>query len=149
MAQMVKNLRAVQETWVWSLGWEDPLEKGMVSHSYIFAWKIPRKEEPGGLQTRGLQRVRHDWHTDILTWEVHVHTQDVDNLNTLTQGHTVRPIESFQVDPKIGALNIFWLNILHPFKTLSRMNLDINVQIWKGYQTYMCILEAVEEEERK
>ena len=70
-------------------------------------------------------------------------------MNTLTQGHTVRPIESFQVDPKIGALNIFWLNILHPFKTLSIMNLDIYVQIWKGYQTYMCILEAVEEEERK
>ena len=59
--QMVKKLPAMQETWVWSLGWEDPLEKGMTIHASIFAWKIPRTEEPGGLQSVGLQKVRHDW----------------------------------------------------------------------------------------
>ena len=57
---MVKNLPAMQETWVQSLGWEDPLEKGMVTHSSILAWKIPWTEEPGGLQFFGSQRVRHD-----------------------------------------------------------------------------------------
>ena len=50
VAQLVKNLPAVQETWVRSLGWEDPLEKGMAPHSSILTWRIPCTEEPGGLQ---------------------------------------------------------------------------------------------------
>ena len=54
---MVKNSLAMQETWVQSLGWEDPLEEGMATHSSILAWRIPRTEEPGGLQSMGLQRV--------------------------------------------------------------------------------------------
>ena len=54
---MVKNLPAVWETQVRSLGWEDPLEKGMVTHSSILAWGIPWAEEPGGLQSIGWQRV--------------------------------------------------------------------------------------------
>jgi len=56
MAQMVNNLPAVQETLVWSLGWEDPLEKGMATHSSIPAWKIPWIEEPSGLHSMGSQR---------------------------------------------------------------------------------------------
>ena len=59
MAQTVKNLPAMQETQVQSLGQEDPLEKEMVTHSNILAWSIPRTEEPGGLQSMGSQRVRH------------------------------------------------------------------------------------------
>ena len=51
VAQLVKNLTAVQETQVWSLSWEDPLEKEMATHSNILAWKIPWTEEPGGLQS--------------------------------------------------------------------------------------------------
>ena len=57
---MVKNLPTVQETWVQSLGWEDPLEKDMATFSSVLAWRIPWTEEPGGLQSIGLQRVRHD-----------------------------------------------------------------------------------------
>ena len=53
-------LPAVQETWVQSLGWEDPLEKEMATHSGIFTWKIPWMEEPGGLPSMGLLRVVHD-----------------------------------------------------------------------------------------
>ena len=60
MAQMVKRLSAMQETQVRSLGWEDPLEKEMATHSRILARRIPRTEEPGGLPSMGLQRVRHD-----------------------------------------------------------------------------------------
>ena len=60
---MVKNLPAMQETWVWSLGWEDPLEDGMATHSSTLVWKIPWTEEPGRLQFMGLQRVGHDWVT--------------------------------------------------------------------------------------
>ena len=57
---MVKSLPAMQETQLQSLGWEDPLEKGMATSSSIPAWRIPWTLEPGGLQTTGLQRVRHD-----------------------------------------------------------------------------------------
>ena len=60
VAQSVKDLPAVQETWVQSLGWEDPLEKEMATHSSILAWKISWTEEPGGLQSMGLQRVGHN-----------------------------------------------------------------------------------------
>ena len=56
---MVKNPPAMRETWVQSLGWEDPLEKGKGAHSSILAWIISWTEEPGGRQSMGLQRVRH------------------------------------------------------------------------------------------
>ena len=62
----VKNLPAVQETWVGSLGQEDSLEKEMATHSIILAWEIPWTEEPGGLQSMGSQRVRHDLATKPL-----------------------------------------------------------------------------------
>ena len=71
--QMVKNLPAIQETWVQSLGWEDPLEEGMATHSSILAWSIPWTEEPGGLQSRGLQRVRQDW----ATWLTHAYIMSI------------------------------------------------------------------------
>ena len=57
---MVKNLPAMQERWVCSLGQEDPLEEGMATYSSILAWRIPWTEEPGSLQTMGSQRGRHD-----------------------------------------------------------------------------------------
>ena len=60
VAQMVKRLPTKWETWVRSLGQEDPLEKEMATHSSTLAWKIPWMEEPGRLQSMGLQRVRHD-----------------------------------------------------------------------------------------
>ena len=76
MAQQVKNLPAMQdvsqETGILSLGWEDPLKEGMAVHSGVLAWRIPWTEEPSGLQSMGLQRVRHDWSdwagTRILYW---------------------------------------------------------------------------------
>ena len=60
---MVKNppaMQKIQETWVWSMGQEDSLEEGVATHSSILAWRIPRTEEPGGLQSMGSQRVGHD-----------------------------------------------------------------------------------------
>ena len=57
---VVRNLPALKETWVQSLGWEDPLEEGMATHSSILAWRIPWTEGPGGLQSMGSQRVGHD-----------------------------------------------------------------------------------------
>ena len=60
VTQTAKNPPTMQETQVRSLGWEDPLEKEMATHSSFLAWKIPWTEVPGGLQSMGLQRVRHD-----------------------------------------------------------------------------------------
>ena len=65
MAQTVKRLPAMRETQVQSLGWEDPLEKEMAAYSSILAWKIPWMEEPGRLQSMGLQRVGHDLVTSL------------------------------------------------------------------------------------
>ena len=72
MAQRVKNLPAMQETWVRSLGQGDPLEKEMATHSSILTWKIPWTEEPGGLQSMGSQRVWLTKHMQagILEWVV-------------------------------------------------------------------------------
>ena len=68
VAQTVKNLPAMWETWVWSLGQEDPLEKGMATHLAIPAWTIPCTEQPGGLQSMGSWRVRCDWVTNTFTF---------------------------------------------------------------------------------
>ena len=68
VAQTVKNLPVMQETRVWSLGWEDPLEKVMATHSSILAWRISWTEEPGRLQSLELQRVGHDWTTDTFNF---------------------------------------------------------------------------------
>ena len=67
VAQTVKNLPAVEETRVRSLGWEDPLEEGMATYSGIPPCRIPWTEEPGGLQSVGSQRVGHDWVTNTLS----------------------------------------------------------------------------------
>ena len=68
VAQMVKNLPAMQETQVHSLGQEDPLEKEMATHSSLLAWEIPWMEEPGELQSMGAQRVEHDSMTNTFTF---------------------------------------------------------------------------------
>ena len=70
MAQMIKYLPAMQETQVWFLGWEDPLKKEIATHSSTHSWKIPRREEPGRLQSMGLQRVGHDWVTKLLAVKI-------------------------------------------------------------------------------
>ena len=69
IAQTVRNLSTMQETWVRSLGWEDPLEKGMAIHSSILAWRIPWTKKPGGPQFMGSQRVGYDWATSTLIFQ--------------------------------------------------------------------------------
>ena len=66
VAQMVKRLPVMRETWVWSLGWEDPLEKETATHSSTLAWKTPWMHEPVRLQSMGSQRVRHNWATSLV-----------------------------------------------------------------------------------
>ena len=83
VAQTVKCLPTMQETWVRSLGQEDSLEKEMATHSSIFAWKIPWMENPGRLQAMGSQRVEHDWATSLLY-------MDVSYQYIVLEGHTYR-----------------------------------------------------------
>ena len=72
VVQMIKNLPAMQETPIWSLGQDDPLEKGMATHSSILAWRIPWTEEPGRLQSMGSQRVGLYWATNTHTYYIHI-----------------------------------------------------------------------------
>ena len=74
MVQQAKNMQETQGTWVWSLGWEDPPEKGMAIHPSILALRIPWTEEPRGLQSKGSQRVRYDWVTKHTHEYTHTHT---------------------------------------------------------------------------
>ena len=89
LVQQVKNLPAVEETQemlVWSLGQEDPLEKEMASHISILAWKTPWTEEPGGLQSTGLQRVRHDWVTKHNTY---IKCLEMTNLDSVLKSRDI------------------------------------------------------------
>jgi len=86
VAQMVKNLPATRETWVWSLGQEDPLEKGMATHSSILAWRIPWTEEPGALQFMGSQRVRQNWATNCFFHHCLHHVVLLDITGKFLQG---------------------------------------------------------------
>ena len=88
MAQRLKRLPAMQETWVRSLGREDPLEKEMATHSSILAWRIPWMEEHGGLQSTGSQRVRHDRATSLQ-----------DNIKH-TNVHVIRVLEGEEREQK-------------------------------------------------
>ena len=103
MAQTVKNLAAMQETWVPSLGREDPLEKGMATHSSILAWRSPWTEEPGGLQSMGLQRVGHDWATFTLPSGpvVKTHASNVRDMGSISGQGTKIAHASWQKKKKI------------------------------------------------
>ena len=84
VAQTVKSLSAMWETWVRSLGGEDPLEKEMAAHSSTLAWRIPWTEEPGGLWSMGSQRVRHNWATNCVLY----FTDGVETTETLSTFHS-------------------------------------------------------------
>ena len=100
VAQTVKRLPTMRETRVQSLGWEDLLEKEMAIHSSILAWKIPRKEEPGGLQSMGLQRVRYDWVTSLFCF--------LGRLQTVkTSGQISMTLTNLHHWPKGGDSEIF------------------------------------------
>ena len=79
VAQMVKNLPVIQETGIWWLGWEDPLEKEMATHFIVLAWKIPWTAEPGGPWPMRSQRVGHNWATNTHTHKLNA--QDFTNAS--------------------------------------------------------------------
>ena len=101
-AQIVKNLPAMQETWVSSLGWEDPLEKGMTTHCSILAWRIPWTEEPGGLQSMVSQtswaRLSDKVHACTLTHPIgQYRSRELSKKNSLSQYFCKNGIHSNQM----------------------------------------------------
>ena len=106
VAQTVKNLPAIQETWVPSLGQEDPLEEKLATLSRILTWRIPRTEEPGGLQSMRSQRARHDWETNPWT-----HTQ------TLKSGVAQPSLTQFKEKRKSDGGEVPWPRYSAGFQT--------------------------------
>ena len=101
-------MQEAQETWVWSLGQEDPLEEEMETHSSIFTWKISWTEEAGGLQSMGLQRIRHDWAQQTLECKPH-RTKNIASYANKLEDVMVNFM--CQPDGATECINI-WLNII-------------------------------------
>ena len=98
VAQTVKNLPAMQETRVQSLGQENPLEERMAIHSSILAWRIPWTEEPGWLQSMGSQRVRHDWATNTHTlWWLRLYVPYSDTAEFCMRGDALATVRSYLI----------------------------------------------------
>ena len=95
VAQRLKRPPAMRKTWVWSLGQEDPLEKEMATHSSILAWRIPWTEEPGGLQSMGLQRVRHDWANSLSCYGKKMKSRGIAITSWQIDGETVETVTDF------------------------------------------------------
>ena len=92
----------MRETWVWSLGWEDPLEEEMATHSSTLAWTISWREEPGRLQSMGLQRVsRHDWATSLSLFLISAATTML-KLKLQYFGHLIWTADSLEDTPMLG-----------------------------------------------
>ena len=120
VAQMVKNLPAMKETWVQALGWEDPPEKRMATHSSMVAWRIPRTEEPGGLQSMGSQSWTRlsDQHLHFLQWSGFSPRPSPHNTHSL--GTPLRPVPSLttsSVTSQISVLLYFLFDALQITKT--------------------------------
>ena len=161
---MIKNLPSVWETWVWSLGWEDPLEKGMATHSSILAWRIPWTEEPGRLPSMRLQRVGYDWVTFAF-----FHTKKKKNLwshlNTIKWVHSGSSVNTSwrndQLFIQLGRKCLSWFSLFNStslscFPTSSinlyfKFHLFISLAYlcsreWIMYNQYLKIFLCVPEE---
>ena len=120
---MVENLPAMQETWVWSLGWEDPLKKGMATHSSILAWRIPWTEKPGWLQSMGC-RVWHDWAAD--THRFGGNTKKLSSSQKKQYVNDVNIISCHKIQNKIFKLVNWDHSILIIFKIILPYPLNFN-----------------------
>ena len=142
VAQMVKNLPSMQETWVQSLGWEDPLEKRMATHSSILAWRSPRTEEPGRLQSMGLHITeQHSLPVSLQpTFAYSVYFIQVESCTVILLHLAYFPSHVFKIHPYssmfqnfvhlsvysalclsiylLGCFNLFAMNVVYMFESL-------------------------------
>ena len=138
MAQRLKRLPEMRETWVRSQGWEDSLEKEMATHSSILAWRIPWTEEPGGLQSTGSQRVRHDWVTSLYKPILLIQGQNIKHI-CLPSLSTVAIFLSQYI------CGLIWLSFSMPLYLISRLCLEghdyyLKKKISQNYQEH-CFLK--------
>ena len=111
VARTVKNLPAMQETLVWSLDWEDVMEKRMATHSSILAWRIPQTEEPAGLQSIASTSVRHDWTTNTFPQKLPATSHHLQQRVWKSRSCPSRPSTSFR---GLCPHRKLTLNVLHP-----------------------------------
>ena len=115
---MLKSLLAMWETWVWSLGREDPLEKGMATHSSILPWKILRTEEPGELQSMGSQRVRHNWVTNTHT-HIYYNVSSIVPEKKKTNINTLITLKTF-LKIRVSNIFLFFIHLSNVYQTVTK-----------------------------
>ena len=147
VARLVKNLPTVQETRVQSLGWEDPLEKEMATHSSILAWKISWTEEPGGLQSMGSQRVGHDWVTYIkYAVTAYLNKWNLKSNSSVQQPHFKCLITTYSQwlpysVPKYVTIPLMQCVFLDQIPSLNCKNQIYKTQIWIQLAHYIILYE--------
>ena len=124
VAQIMKNLPKMQESWVQSLGWEDSLETGMATHSRILAWRIPWTEKPDRLQSMGSQRVGHDWATN--THRVFAHKGLIKSARKQSHNGMPATVENMKEKNNKETLHVLmWTDFqdiqLEPMKLMSQI----------------------------
>ena len=102
---MVKYLSIIQEIWVWSLSWDNPLEKGLATHSSILAWRIPWTEKPDGLQSMGSKRIGQDWMTISLS----LFSKRIKHLNQYSFGLRIFPVCGGGVGVGLSSKHLIWI----------------------------------------
>ena len=145
MAQVVKNRPTVWETWIRSLCWKDPLEKGMATHSSVLIWRIPWTEEPGGLQSMGSQRVRHKWMTNSSLSHPVCHVIHVLPLPGLDYCHHISPTWALDLpsEPVTGTYFIFLRHFSYSQKFLAAPVAHQVPSTFLSPQWHPCHLSAV------
>ena len=137
VAEVVKNPPAKQDTWVRSLGQENPLEKGMATHSSILAWKTPWTEEPGRLHSRGLQRVRQNWATKhIYPSFGQARNLDVNFKSLISLTLNVKPNTNFCFPKYFLKISLQW-HQLNP--SLSHLSPELCWHFLMGLSTYFFV----------
>ena len=140
VAQTVTNLPAMWESQVWSLGWEDPLEKAMATHSSILVWRIPQTEEHGGLQSMGSQRVRNNWATYHFTPQIMCIVDPWTMLVWIAQVHLYTDtlpmagwIQGWGGNTDMGGARLtvsyIWINPYNNPHTCSRVNYVLTILV--------------------
>ena len=160
---MVKNLPAMQETRVWSLGWEDPLEKGMATHSSTLAWRIPWTEGPDRLPSMGSQGVGHNWATNTNTFPVaywtpsdegaHLSVSYLFAFSYCSWTSHARILEWVAISSSSGPhsvrtlhYNLFWValhSMVHSFTELCKPLSHDKAVIHEGYLVLKCSMMLI------
>ena len=130
MAQLVRSLPAMQETRVQSLGWEDPLEKETATHSSVLAWKIPRMEEPGRLQSMGSQRVRLHFQLSLSSSGREYQLISFESTKSLERSSPFRPKHGFLLSPTLDCMKSLQFQLLFSWRSAGVYSECLLAVLW-------------------